>query len=41
MAIDAERRNCYLTGGELQPFDVILCRPDEEMAEFLGIWPGE
>lgn len=39
MAIDAERRNCYLTDGELQPFDVILCRPDEEMAAFLGIYP--
>jgi hypothetical protein len=40
MAIDAERRNCYLTDGELQPFDVILCRPDEEMAEFLRIYPN-
>lgn len=39
MAIDAERRNCYLTDGQLQPFDVILCRPDEEMAAFLGIYP--
>lgn len=38
MAIDAERRNCYITDGELQPFDVILRRPDEEMEEFLGIY---
>jgi hypothetical protein len=38
MAIDAERRNCYLTDGQLQPFDVILCRPDAGMEEFLGIW---
>ncbi|BCU76204.1 hypothetical protein [Luteolibacter sp. LG18] len=38
MAIDAERRNCYVTDGELQPFDVILCRPDAEMEEFLGIY---
>lgn len=40
MAIDAERRNCYLTDGQLQPFDVILCRPDEEMEAFLGIYPN-
>ncbi|MCW1921971.1 hypothetical protein OKA05_05370 [Luteolibacter arcticus] len=40
MAIDAERRNCYLTNGELQPFDVILCRPDEDMERFLGIYPS-
>jgi hypothetical protein len=39
VAIDAERRNCYLTNGELQPFDVILCRPDEAMEEFLAIYP--
>jgi len=41
MAIDAERRNCYLTDGQLQPFDVILCTPDEEMERYLGIYPGE
>ena len=34
MAIDAERRNCYLTDGQLQPFDVILCRPDAAMQAF-------
>jgi len=39
MAIDAERRNCYITAGQLQPFDVILCRPDEEMEAFLWIYP--
>lgn len=38
MAIDAERRNCYLTDGNLQPFDVILCRPDDEMERFLKIY---
>lgn len=41
MAIDAERRNCYVTDGELQPFDVILCRPDEEMEKFLQIYPQD
>ena len=39
MAIDAERRNCYLTDGQLQPFDVILCRPSEEIQAFLKIYP--
>ena len=38
MAIDAERRNCYLTDGQLQPFDVILSRPDEAMPAFLSIY---
>lgn len=31
MAIDAERRNCYLHEGRLLPFDVILHEPDEAM----------
>ena len=39
MAIDAERRNCHLTDGQLQPFDVILYTPDEEMERYLGIYP--
>ena len=39
LAIDAERRNCYLTGDRLQPFDVILCRPDAAMGDFLKIRP--
>ncbi|HEY1120708.1 MAG TPA: hypothetical protein VGE67_03875 [Haloferula sp.] len=41
MAIDAERRNCYLTDGELQPFDVILCHPHEELEQFLRIYPED
>jgi len=40
IAIDAASRNCYLTDGELQPFDVILCRPGPELEEFLRIYPG-
>jgi hypothetical protein len=39
-AIDAAGRNCYLTDGELQPFDVILCRPGPELEEFLRIYPA-
>ena len=39
MAIDAATRNCYINDGGLQPFDVILCSPDEKMDEFLGIYP--
>lgn len=39
IAIDAASRNCYLTDGELQPFDVILCRPGPELEEFLRIYP--
>lgn len=39
LAIDAETRNCYLNEGGLQPFDVILCQPDEEMDGYLGIYP--
>lgn len=40
MAIDAEKRNCYLNDGGLQPFDVILCEPDESLERYLGIYPG-
>jgi len=39
LAIDAERRNCFVNDGGLQPFDVILCKPDETMERFLGIYP--
>lgn len=39
MAIDAERRNCYVNEGGLQPFDVILCVPDASMERYLGIFP--
>lgn len=38
LAIDALPRNCYLRDGELLPFDVILCRPDEEVEEFLKLY---
>jgi hypothetical protein len=38
LAIDAERRNCYLNEGGLQPFDVILCVPDESLERYLGIY---
>lgn len=40
LAIDAERRNCFVNAGGLQPFDVILCKPDETMERFLGIYPA-
>ena len=40
LAIDALPRNCYLNDAGLQPFDVILCEPDEELASFLNIYPG-
>jgi hypothetical protein len=39
MAIDAVKRNCYINKGGLQPFDVILCRPNEKMNAYLGIYP--
>jgi hypothetical protein len=39
MAIDAESRNCYLTVGGLQPFDVILFKPNEEMECYLNVFP--
>jgi hypothetical protein len=39
LAIDAERRNCYVNEGGLQPFDVILFKPDEQMERYLGIYP--
>jgi hypothetical protein len=38
LAIDAERRNCYLNQGGLQPFDVILCVPDEALERYLSIY---
>jgi len=40
LAVDAERRNCYLNEGGLQPFDVILREPDEDLERFLRIWQG-
>ena len=31
---------CFVVNdGGLQPFDVILCEPDETMERFLGIYP--
>jgi len=39
MAIDAERRNCFVNRGGLQPFDVILCVPNAPMERFLKIYP--
>jgi len=39
IAVDAAPRNCYINEGGLQPFDVILCRPNRELAEYLGIEP--
>ncbi|MDB6134053.1 MAG: hypothetical protein JWM59_2296 [Verrucomicrobiales bacterium] len=39
LAIDALPRNCYLKDGGLLPFDVILCRPDEELETYLKLYP--
>jgi hypothetical protein len=38
LAIDTLPRNCYLKDGDLLPFDVILCQPDEELEAFLGLY---
>jgi hypothetical protein len=37
IAVDAAPRNCYINDGGLQPFDVILCEPDDELSRHLGI----
>lgn len=37
IAVDAAPRNCYINDGGLQPFDVILCEPDEVLSRHLGI----
>lgn len=39
LAIDAVPRNCYRSEDGLNPFDVILCRPDEELEKYLEIYP--
>jgi len=39
LAIDALPRNCYVHGGALLPFDVILCRPNEELEKLLNLYP--
>ena len=38
LAIDALPRNCYVRDGQLQPFDVILCHPTEELESFLRLY---
>ena len=37
LAIDALPRNCYLKDGNLLPFDVILCHPNEAWQDFLKL----
>lgn len=38
LAIDALPRNCFIHDEALLPFDVILCRPDAAMEEFLSLY---
>lgn len=38
LAIDALPRNCYIKDGNLLPFDVILCHPDESIQDFLKLY---
>jgi len=38
LAIDVLPRNCYIRDGQLQPFDVILCQPDEPLEEYLKLY---
>lgn len=38
LAFDAIRRNCFLHDASLMPFDVIVCRPDEELTDFLCLY---
>ncbi|MEX2580547.1 MAG: hypothetical protein WD342_15920 [Verrucomicrobiales bacterium] len=40
IAVDAMPRNCKLNEYGLQPFDVILASPDEDLESFLQIYPG-
>jgi len=37
-AYDLNSRNCYIDKGVLQPLDVILFKPDEDMLEFFGYY---
>jgi hypothetical protein len=39
LAFDAEPRNCYIDQDDLQPFDVVLCRPTPELEDLLDLWP--
>lgn len=38
LAIDAVGRNCFIDSQGIQPFDVILCSPDEEIERYLAIY---
>ena len=38
LAIDALPRNCYIKDGNLLPFDVILCHPNEALQDFLKLY---
>lgn len=38
LAIDALPRNCFIHDDSLLPFDVILCRPDDALADFLQLY---
>ena len=40
LAIDAISRNCYVFRECLQPFDVIVCHPSEELENYLEIYPS-
>ncbi len=37
MAIDAVGRNCFIDSQGIQPFDVILCSPDQDIERYLPI----
>lgn len=39
LAIDALPRNCYIRDGQLQPFDVILCHPKDDLQNHLRLYP--
>lgn len=39
LAVDALPRNCYIKDRHLLPFDVILCRPDDELSQVLKLYP--
>ncbi len=40
LAIDAVPRNCYVCDDRLLPFDVILCEPEEELEQYLRLYPA-
>ena len=39
IAIDAVPRNCYIWNDQIQPFDVILSTPTEELEHHLRLYP--